>query len=80
MNQDASTSLHDVVITSYQDLNISAERTMAAAEGNQPSRQDTDFHTPELYSALVSGSLFDAKDNSGAMISNTSGIIDDKEL
>ena len=53
-NQEASTSSQ--AATTSKDI-------VSALEGNLSSLQDTDIHAPELYSALVSGSLFDAEED-----------------
>nr|XP_019701983.1 WASH complex subunit 2 isoform X1 [Elaeis guineensis] len=61
----------DVVITSGapeavslsnpRHLGVIEEKAIPVTEGNMTSLQDPDIHASELYSALVSGSLFDAE-------------------
>ncbi|KAG1368186.1 hypothetical protein COCNU_14G006540, partial [Cocos nucifera] len=44
-----------------QHLGVIEEKAIPVTEGNLTSLQDPDIHASELYSALVSGSLFDAE-------------------
>lgn len=50
-----------VSLGSSQHLGVIDEKDMPVTEGNLTSLQDPDIHANELYSALVSGSLFDAE-------------------
>lgn len=65
VNQESSTSSQSVLAGSRQHLNVEEEQilpTSAATDRNLISPQDADIHDHELYSSLLSGSLFDTEE------------------
>ncbi|KAJ6815650.1 uncharacterized protein M6B38_339730 [Iris pallida] len=66
VNQESSTSSQSVLVGSTQHLNVEEEEQIlpmsAATDRNLVSPQDADIHDHELYSSLLSGSLFDTEE------------------